>query len=91
MSHDSFDLEAFRTDPNRMRSATPGVYFLFLDEKLQYIGESEDCKRREERHRQRIPRNDWAMIPVDGDRPDRKAVEDELISKFRPPWNWTHR
>lgn len=45
MSHDAVDLEAFRTDPNRMRSANPGVYFLFLDEKLHYIGEGEVCER----------------------------------------------
>ena len=89
MPHGSFDLQAFRTDPHRMRSASPGVYFLFQDDKLQYIGESEDCERREQRHRQRIPRNNWCMIPVDGDRQDRRALEGELIAKFQPPWNWT--
>lgn len=89
MSHETFDLAEFASDPRRMRSASPGVYFLFQAGQLQYIGESQDCERRIRRHAYRIPYTDWRMIPVDGPRRERRALEGYMIGKFLPLWNRT--
>ena len=50
MTHDSFDIDAFRRGPNPMRTVRRGVYFRFQDDKLQYIGRSWNCKLRAREH-----------------------------------------
>lgn len=88
MTHDFFDLDAFRHDPNPMHTARRGVYFRFHDDKIQYIGKSRNCKLRAREHayQERFTCSDWRVIPVD-DEADCARLEREMIAKFRPPFN----
>lgn len=88
ISHDSFDLDAFRRNSNPMRTGRRGVYFRFKDDKLQYIGRSWNCKLRAREHayQERFPCSEWRMIPVD-DEADCARLEREMIAKFSPLFN----
>lgn len=87
MQSDSFDIFDFRRDPNPTRSGQ-GVYFLFREYELLYIGKSVKCTRRVSKHKWfgRIPFEDWRVIPVD-DEEDCGQLERAMIRKFKPPYN----
>jgi hypothetical protein len=69
-----------------------GVYFLFRDRKLLYIGESECVTTRIGQHIQDGVKNfdSYKIIPVETSTADRKRLEKKLIKRHSPPLNVAH-
>lgn len=65
-----------------------GVYFLFLDGELVYIGQSLNVTARVEQHVYTQPFDSWAWLPVP--RAQLDAAEQFLIRKYKPRKNRTH-
>lgn len=67
----------------------PGVYFLFLADKLIYVGRSQDCYKRITQHRMGGRPFDFATVmPLTPDLMNK--VEPALIKSFQPPQNVVH-
>lgn len=63
-----------------------GLYFLFKDGELTYVGQSKDCRKRIEQHRGNGRPFDFATImPIEPER--RSLVEAAIIHKFAPSGN----
>lgn len=65
---------------------TPGVYFLFNDNDLVYVGESEDIHRRVGQHRKNKEYDSYSFI-VQTDPHLRLRLEKAYIEKFNPKYN----
>lgn len=71
-------------------TAVTGIYFLFLDEELVYIGQSLNVHARVGHHYRdsRKTFNRWTFIPAK--REDLDRHERRLIRRFKPRLNTTH-
>lgn len=67
-----------------------GVYFLFKDKKVVYIGESHCVISRVSQHTQEGIKefDEFRLIYIEGER-DREKEEKKMIRKFRPVYNYT--
>lgn len=64
----------------------PGIYFLYLGDRLQYIGQSVEPSARIIQHKRKGKKFDRVMF-LPTPRHDLLRVESELIKKHRPPLN----
>lgn len=72
----------------------PGVYFLFDEEKLVYIGSGWNCLLRVAEHTRKEPQRQvkftkWNYIEITGEN-EYRAEEERLIRKYQPRGNKTH-
>jgi excinuclease UvrABC nuclease subunit len=66
-----------------------GVYFLFQDDELVYIGQGWNCLLRVAEHTRKDSDKVftfWSFLPVE-DPIERKRLESELRAKYRPKFN----
>lgn len=70
-----------------MPLAVPGIYFLFLRNVLQYIGEAENIPARVPAHIGAKAFDAAFFLPFHGTKTERKALERKLIVRFDPPLN----
>ena len=65
-----------------------GVYALYYGTLLQYIGSSEDIRRRVPEHNFEIPFGSfaWYRLPPS----QMLKAEEYLIGRYKPPWNSQH-
>lgn len=82
-------LDQYKQEINKFSfHRTSGIYFLFKDGKLQYIGKAYDIHIRISSHQNNnLVFDDIYYIPIDG--LDIYLIERELIKHFRPPLNKT--
>jgi len=68
---------------------TAGIYFLFKDSELIYIGQSGGCQVRINQHLMQtlIDFDAYTILPVQGSRAYRGQVERALIEYFQPTYN----
>ncbi len=68
---------------------TAGIYFLFRESVLVYIGQSGWCESRINGHLRRgvMDYDSHHIMPWPGSRADRGRLEKELIVAFRPEYN----
>ena len=70
----------------RQNISTPGIYFLWLRNKLRYIGQSKNVWSRVYQHSTNgIKFDSWSFIDVDESLI--LDAEEFLIAKFKPPLN----
>lgn len=72
-----------------LKGACSGVYFLFHEEKLVYVGEGWNCLLRVAEHTRKDSNklfNRWNYVPVD-DATERKQLEKQLRDSFNPKYN----
>jgi hypothetical protein len=71
----------------RTRLQVSGVYFLFLGEQLQYIGQTTIARERLKQHRNGglIPFDDWHFLPAVWK--DLGVIEELYIREYDPPFN----
>jgi hypothetical protein len=64
-----------------------GIYFLFQDQKLQYVGQSNDVFKRVQTHtiQKKITFINWRFLPADLH--DLSVLEEIYIRIHRPPYN----
>jgi hypothetical protein len=89
MDLNELDIEQLNKDATQVQGARSGVYFLFSEEKLVYVGEGWNCLLRVAEHTGRHSQKvflSWNFVPID-DKEDRKAVERDLRRKYRPVYN----
>lgn len=83
------DVDELNQTGNRLTGACSGVYFLFQDDELVYIGQGWNCLLRVAEHTRKDSVkqfNHWNFIPIDDER-ERKACEAELRAKYKPKFN----
>lgn len=77
--------EGYRSTP-----VVAGVYFLFKEDELVYVGQSKDCYSRIDSHRKNGRKFDLATVmPLDTQFVGQ--VEKALIKAYRPPENTAHK
>ena len=89
MDSTQLDIEQLRNDAIQLQGSRSGVYFLFSENDLVYIGEGWNCSLRVAEHTRRDSNKvfrSWNFIPVD-DEQERKALERELRLEYRPLYN----
>jgi len=89
MDSNQLDIEQLRKDATQLQGARSGVYFLFSEEKLVYVGEGWNCLLRVAEHTRRDWNKaflSWNFVPID-DKQERKALERDLRRKYRPLYN----
>lgn len=77
-------MRRFRYTP-RTESYGGGVYFLFDDEELVYIGRSQDIAKRLDQHQHSKKFDHYSFIECDGD--ERDELEADLIRLHKPKYN----
>ena len=65
-------------------AGTPGIYFLFANGQLMYVGRSINLWRRIEEHKRRSF-DSYSFVPCQV--ADLTRLEARYIDKFKPPWN----
>jgi excinuclease UvrABC nuclease subunit len=66
-----------------------GVYFLFHEETLVYVGQGWNCLLRVAEHTRKDSDKiftSWSYIPVDGEQ-ERKELESQLRATLKPKYN----
>lgn len=66
-----------------------GIYFLYHDNELVYIGEGWNCLLRVAEHTRKDSDKlftHWSFLPVEG-RDERKRLERELRHQYKPKFN----
>ena len=66
-----------------------GVYFLFDDDALVYVGQGWNCLLRVAEHTKKDSDkvfNNWSYIPVDSEQ-ERKELESQLRASLKPKYN----
>jgi len=89
MDSDQLDIEQLRKDATRLRGACSGVYLLFSEEELVYVGEGWNCLLRVAEHTRRNSNKaflSWNFIPIN-DEQERKIFERDLRRQHRPLYN----
>ncbi|WP_194724933.1 hypothetical protein [Noviherbaspirillum malthae] len=72
-----------------VRGTCPGVYFLFQDRELVYIGHGQNCFLEVAHHTGKETAgifNRWSFVRVD-DASERMSLAHSLIAEHRPPHN----
>lgn len=83
------DLDELKSECIRVSGACSGVYFLFNDNELVYIGEGWNCFLRVAEHTRKESEKvftRWNFIPIE-DEKERKALERALRDQFKPMYN----
>ncbi len=89
MDSTHLDIEQLRKDATQLQGACSGVYFLFSEDKLVYVGEGWNCLLRVAEHTRRDSNKafcTWNFMPID-DKQERKALEQDLRRMYRPLYN----
>jgi hypothetical protein len=89
MDSNQLDIEQLRKGAAQLQGACSGVYFLFSEEELVYIGEGWNCLLRVAEHTRRDSYKaflSWNFVPID-DEQERKTVERNLRREHRPRLN----
>ena len=87
----NIDIDGFRNSAMPVSGNTRGVYLLFDNDELVYIGQSWNCKLRVAEHTgQKSDKKftSWNYIPVD-EEAESKRLERILIQEHKPKYN-TH-
>lgn len=72
-----------------IQGSCSGVYFLYDDQNLVYIGEGWNCFLRVAEHTRKDSVKNfthWTFIPIEG-RDERKQLEKELRHQYKPKYN----
>lgn len=72
-----------------LQGSCSGVYFLYENEELVYIGQGWNCLLRVAEHTRKDSDKiftHWSFLPVP-DESERKSLEKELRAKFKPKFN----
>lgn len=78
------------SEGHRSTPVVAGVYFLFKEDEMVYVGQSKDCYGRIEAHRTNGRKFDLATVmPLDMQFVGK--VEKALIKAYRPPENTVHK
>lgn len=83
------DIEALRQSSLQTVGHTSGVYFLFQENELVYIGEGWNCFLRVAEHTRKDSDRvftHWNFVPIES-KEERKALERELRKQHRPKFN----
>lgn len=83
------DVEELRTGSIPVSGACSGVYFLFNNNELVYIGEGWSCFLRVAEHTRKESDKkftSWNFLPI-SDEQERKAHEQALRAEFKPIYN----
>jgi excinuclease UvrABC nuclease subunit len=86
------DLEQLKKTAKKLEGNTPGIYFLFNDDELVYIGKGWNCLLRVAEHTRRDSNKvftSWEYVQID-DKEKYDELEKSLIREFRPQYNRTH-
>ena len=89
MDSTHLNIEQLRKDATQMPGPRTGVYFLFLEDKLVYVGDGWNCLLRVAEHTRRDSSKafcSWNFMPID-DKQERKALERDLRRTHRPLYN----
>lgn len=89
MDSNQLDIEQLRKDAAQLQGACSGVYFLFSEEELVYVGEGWNCLLRVAEHTRRDSNKTflrWNFMPID-DEQERKTLERDLRRHHRPRYN----
>jgi excinuclease UvrABC nuclease subunit len=87
------DVAMLQKKSKRLEGNGPGVYFLFHDEELVYVGKSWNCLLRVAEHTRKETNkvfDSWSYYPTDYDE-DLLELEKELIGLHRPKYNIQHK
>jgi len=82
-------IEELNESSMTLQGACSGVYFLFHDNELVYIGQGWNCLLRVAEHTRKDSEkifDRWSYIQIDGEA-ERKDVERELVKKLKPKYN----
>lgn len=83
------NLDQLKKECIRVSGACSGVYFLYDENELVYIGEGWNCFLRVAEHTRKESEKiftSWNFIPIENEM-ERKALERALRDKFRPKYN----
>lgn len=83
------DLSAIRQGAQAIAGNTSGVYFLFYQEELVYIGQGWNCLLRVAEHTRKESVKvftHWAYLPIESES-ERKAIEREFRRQYAPKYN----
>lgn len=87
------DLEYLKNTAFRLKANTRGVYLLFYDDELVYIGKGWNCFLRVAEHTRKDSNkqfNSWNFIPVPETK-DLDHFEKLLIQEHKPKYNVQHK
>ena len=82
-------LRALQLSATPLRGARAGIYFLFDDDEVVYVGQSWNCLLRVGEHTRRDSQKkflSWNFMPVD-EAQDRTSLERNLIANLKPRFN----
>jgi excinuclease UvrABC nuclease subunit len=85
----SVDVDDLRRNAIPLKGANSGIYVLFENDELVYVGEGWNCLLRVAEHTRKDSTKvftSWNFVAV-SDETERKALELELRIKFRPKYN----
>jgi excinuclease UvrABC nuclease subunit len=83
------DIENLRQSANPLQGACSGVYLLFEDGELVYVGQTWNCLLRVAEQTGKGAKftfTSWNFVPVN-DPSERKAIEAEIKKRYRPKYN----
>lgn len=85
------DIEGLKDTSISLSGRCPGVYFLFHNDELVYVGQGWNCFLRVAEHTRKEKQNykefnSWNFIQID-DEKERKTLEKELRVKIKTKYN----
>lgn len=83
------EIDALKLDRQPLTGNCSGVYFLFDEQELVYVGEGWNCFLRVAEHTKKDSDKvfvEWSFIEI-GTEKERKRLEREVISRFKPKYN----
>jgi excinuclease UvrABC nuclease subunit len=86
------DLAKLRETAKKLEGNSPGVYFLFNDDELVYIGKGWNCLLRVAEHTRKESTKtftSWEYIQIN-EKEKYDELEKKLIKQYRPRYNKTH-
>ncbi|MEQ1662550.1 MAG: hypothetical protein ABL877_07625 [Thiobacillus sp.] len=82
-------LEELKESSVALQGACSGVYFLFHENELVYIGQGWNCLLRIAEHTRKDSEkifDRWSYLPINGEA-ERKELERELVKSYKPKYN----
>jgi excinuclease UvrABC nuclease subunit len=86
------DLAKLKETAKKLEGNTPGIYFLFDNDELVYIGKGWNCFLRVAEHTRKDSTKiftSWEYIQID-DEAKYGELEKQLIKQYRPRYNRVH-
>ncbi len=83
------NLEELERTSHHVSGACSGVYFLFLNSELVYVGQGWNCFLRVAEHTRKDSDKiftSWNFVPI-SDEQERKALEQDLRKVLKPKYN----